>query len=208
MRGRALAFGLLALASPAHAAPELAGYYQGDAMEIGAALELGADGRFRYGLSYGALDEQSEGAWVAEGDTVYLTTSPAVVPPRFVVESDAPAPAGTLNVRLTDPDALGGFTLTVVLTFAGDARRYHVEADEEGNVPLPPGRVVTSVVPALPVYDIPVVAYPVSPGGHRLAFRFEPNDLGKADFRRQPLKMEGDALILQRHDRTIPFRRR
>lgn len=206
---RALAFGLLALALPAQAADsDLAGYYEGDAMEIAAALELGADGRFRYGLSYGALDEQSEGAWVAEGDTVYLTTSPAVVPPRFVVESDAPAPPGTLNVRLTEPDALGGFTLTVVLTFAGDATSHYVEADEDGNVPLPPGHIVTSVVPALPVYDIAVASHPVAPGGHRLAFRFEPNDLGKADFQRQPLKVEGGTLTLLRHDRTIPFRRR
>lgn len=69
---------LLLLSVPAIAAPEahpakLAGLYDGGQMEIAAALELGKDGRFRYGLSYGALDEIAAGSWQAEADTIVLT---------------------------------------------------------------------------------------------------------------------------------------
>lgn len=66
------------IASGAVAAPDrhpasLAGAYDGGQMEIAAMLELSRDGRFRYALSYGALDEAAAGSWEVHGDTVMLT---------------------------------------------------------------------------------------------------------------------------------------
>lgn len=70
---------LLAMAaSSAHAASDahpakLAGAYDGGQVEIASGLELTKDGHFRYGLSYGALDEMAAGTWAAAADTVTLT---------------------------------------------------------------------------------------------------------------------------------------
>ena len=49
----------LAFAAPVARAASLVGTYDGGQMEIAAGLELKADGRFRYALSYGALDEEA-----------------------------------------------------------------------------------------------------------------------------------------------------
>lgn len=59
-------------ASDAHPA-KLAGTYDGGQVEIASGLELTKDGRFRYGLSYGALDEVAAGTWATAGDAVTLT---------------------------------------------------------------------------------------------------------------------------------------
>ena len=74
----------LAFAAPVARAASLIGTYDGGQMEIAAGLELKADGRFRYALSYGALDEEAAGRWTTSGDRVFLT-SDLVTPPRFVL---------------------------------------------------------------------------------------------------------------------------
>ena len=51
---------------------------------MAAMLDLGADGRFQYDLSYGALDEEARGKWEFDGSRVLLTSDP-VAPPKFVV---------------------------------------------------------------------------------------------------------------------------
>ncbi len=48
--------------------------YDGHQMEIAAALELTDNGRFRYALSYGALDEEAQGRWRFDDGNVRLTT--------------------------------------------------------------------------------------------------------------------------------------
>ena len=104
MRAALLTIALMAAAGGARAEgpASLAGIYDGGQMELAAGLELRPDGRFRYGLSYGALDEQAEGQWAVEQGTLYLTSEPRVVPPRFALVSDTPAPRGRLSVRLAD----------------------------------------------------------------------------------------------------------
>ena len=66
----------IALAMPALAADEhpasLVGAYDGGQMEMAAGLELTKDGKFRFGLSYGALDEAAAGTWSATADMVTL----------------------------------------------------------------------------------------------------------------------------------------
>lgn len=67
-------------------------------MEMAAGLELTADGRFRYRLSYGALDEESAGTWAAEGDHVVLTTDPVARPRITLVEQKPAAPASSASI--------------------------------------------------------------------------------------------------------------
>src|SRR3954469_6839333 len=77
----------LIVARPANTQPaSLVGTYDGGQMEMAAGLELRADGRFNYGLSYGALDEEAAGRWTLNGDRVLLTSDP-VIAPRFVLVS-------------------------------------------------------------------------------------------------------------------------
>jgi hypothetical protein len=54
----------------------LAGTYQTQQMEVGATLELKADGTFRYMLDYGAVAEAAEGQWTAYDDAVHLNSEP------------------------------------------------------------------------------------------------------------------------------------
>ena len=60
--------------------PDAAGLYEIDQMEMAGGLELSPDGRFRYGLDYGAVSEGSEGRWTFENGAVVLTTDP--MPPK------------------------------------------------------------------------------------------------------------------------------
>jgi hypothetical protein len=56
-------------------APPVTGFYVSNQMEIGAALELEADGKFQYQLDYGAVSEGAEGNWSSDGTNVYLTAT-------------------------------------------------------------------------------------------------------------------------------------
>jgi hypothetical protein len=61
---------------------------------------------------------------------------------------------------------------------------------------------------ALPMFQLhsdPVAIDPAK--GYSLRFRFEPNDLGKVDFRATALTLDGGDLLLDRYDRHIRFRR-
>src|ERR1700726_4548209 len=82
--------------------PSLVGTYDGGQMEMAVALELLADGRFRYALAYGALDEQAAGKWSLRGDQVLLTSDP-VRAPRFVLVSQGKGASGVLRVDLDVP---------------------------------------------------------------------------------------------------------
>jgi hypothetical protein len=78
MRTAALIALLLATsAGLARAEDDLAGhYYLGGVREVGSELRLMPDGRFQWYLSYGAMDQQAEGAWTREGEQVVLQADP------------------------------------------------------------------------------------------------------------------------------------
>ncbi len=84
---------LLAAAAPS---PIPAGMYETSQMEVAAGLELKADGHFRYGLSYGAVDEEGEGDWTSDDANVWLTSRPMPTRPAFDLVRDDPAPKGEL----------------------------------------------------------------------------------------------------------------
>ena len=68
----------------------LAGNYQTQQMEVGAMLELKADGTFRYMLDYGAVSEAAEGHWSAKDGVVHLDSDPLAMDLMVQIErSDA-----------------------------------------------------------------------------------------------------------------------
>lgn len=197
---------LFATAAPLQPA-DVAGLYLIGQMEMAGGLELGRDGRFRYALDYGAVSETAEGHWVIEGSTVRLTSDPMPKPPGFSLVHDRPAPTGELYVAVEDT----GFSwspLSALVTLDGSPDPVRVEADGDGRILLPSGKRATSIRLVVPVYGGGGDSVVLGDGrGHRLLFRFEPNDLGKALFRGEPLSMDGSSLIMTRYDTRIVFRR-
>jgi len=204
----AMALSIIAppVAAAASATPaSMVGVYDGGQMEMAAGLEIGADGRFRYQLSYGALDETATGRWAVQGDHIVLT-SDRVVAPRYVVVSQAHGEDGVLRVLIDfkDPydqqhfDALitkaDGTVATVQLGIDGLSWRFAT-----ANPPV-------SVRLLFGVFGLVSEPLPLNEG-HLIHYRFEPNDLGKVDFRAAPVTIAGDTLLLDRHGTTITFRR-
>lgn len=196
---------LLAAAAPA----ELAGQYALRGLrEAAGGLELLADGRFRYGMSYGALDEQAGGKWRLDGNSVRLTTDPSPRPPEWAqvsVEKGDPAlfalmlenPAGQpipnieVHVRLQD----------------GSVERANTRSDWM-EAPLDAAHQPVAVRFHIPVFEVSSPEFPIDLAkGHRLRFRLDPRDLGMRDFRDWPLEIRGDVLAPPEAPDGVGFRR-
>jgi len=185
----------------------LAGIYDGGQMEVGAQLVLKPDGHFNYELAYGALDEAAQGTWEFKDGAVLLTTVPAAVPPRFVVESDKPDPRGGLWIKLSGGPVMEGAPQRIYLVYGPNEPAEMAEVGADGHVPMPGKRWPTAIVPEIPVYPVMSKAIPLTgTGGHRIVMRFEPNDIGKADFRAQRLSIENGVLVMPRRDLGLMLR--
>ena len=185
-------------------APAVAGLYQSQQMEIGAALELSADGSFRYQLEYGAVSEQAQGRWTSDGKTVRLTTAPAPKPPAFELVSDGSAPVGQLTVTV-EPPGLGGYRLDAIATDAKTGEKGRVTVDSDGSVDSG-GHVISVLEPMVPVYGTIAGRFVLDPRrGHRLLLRFRANDFATAAFRAEPLSITPRGLVLNRYDQAIRF---
>jgi hypothetical protein len=169
-------------------------------MEVAAELLLQPDGHFKYQLAYGALDEAAEGTWDVKGNAVLLTTVPAVKPPRFVVVSDTPEPKSGLYIKLVKP-LMEGARQRIYLIYGPNISPEMTEVADDGSVTFPDKRLPIGIVPEIPVYPTITEAIPLTgTGGHRITLRFEPNDIGRADFRALRLPIEDGALVMTRPD--------
>jgi hypothetical protein len=194
---------LLSAGAPPKVSP--VGLYETHQMEVAAALELKADGQFRYALSYGAVDEQAEGDWTFDGKTVRLTSKPMPKAPSFELVRDDPAPKGELSMTLEDPGFEWGHPLEAFAKGESGAA-FEVSADDSGRVDLSGKPVVTAIAPEMPVFGPTGQIFPLSTDrGHRLLFRFHRNDLGKARFDHEALRVNGKDLVLERYDTSFRF---
>lgn len=193
---------LLALAP----APGQVGFYRSNQMEISAALELSANGRFRYQLDYGAVSESGEGDWTSDGRYVLLTSNPMPKAPAYVLVEDEPLPRGKLGLRVVAPQSPYFDQVDVLVSIDGGAARELRIAKNE-TIALPPGKVATVTV-LVPMYGQAAGRFrlPLS-RGHRLSLRFEPNQATVARFERTPLAIDHGALLLRRYDTLIRFER-
>jgi len=192
------------LATPA----AIAGLYQAHQMEVGAALELSANGHFRYQLDYGAVSEQAEGDWTFDGKTVRLTTRPKPKAPSFELVRDDPAPAGEVTMSVEPPGfGADGYRIDAVGTDATSGGQGLVRTDSEGRVDSG-GHRLSAIEPLVPVYGTSGGRFPLRQDrGHRLLLRFHANDLGHAAFDKEPLLLSKDALVLNRYETQIRFLR-
>lgn len=195
---------LLVAAAPAAASP--AGFYQARQIEVAAALELKPDGRFRYALTYGAVDEVAEGDWTWDGETVRLTSNPMPRAPAFELVRDDPAPKGELYMTIEDPGSTWGGALDALATFEGTRDKVVISTDETGRVDLGGRPRLVAVEPLVPVFGHAGGSFALAPDrGHRLTLRFNRNDLGTARFDGEPLATTGDGLGLTRYRTLIRF---
>lgn len=191
----------------AQAPATLPGIYRSEQIEVGAALELTADHRFRYALEYGAVSEVGEGKWESDGKTVRLTSDPMPKAPSFEVVRDDPAPPGELWVQLENPGFDWGGPLEMLLSVEGVNALVRAEPNERGRVDVGQ-RSVTAIRPIVPVYELLGVPLKLAGDrGHRLTIRFLRNDLGKARFANEAMAIDGDGLVLERYDTRIRFKR-
>ncbi|MFP5330033.1 MAG: hypothetical protein ACLGHC_07865 [Alphaproteobacteria bacterium] len=202
-----LAYALLLAAIWPHSSAGVAGLYVTNQMEMAGALELQPQGRFRYRFDYGAVSEEAEGVWTSDGRSVRLTSEPMPRLPAFTLLSDDPAPSGQLFVAIDNPP-LRWSPLEVEVTPAGGGAPIAASAGEDGRVDLPEGVRAAAVRLLFPVYES--AGEPVKlegDRGHRLLFRLDPNDFGKAAFRGEAMPLDAGAIIMHRYETTIVFRR-
>ena len=200
--------GLLLGVAPAAANPSFAGYYESRQMEVAAGLELKPNGKFRYALSYGAVDEEGEGDWTSDGKTVRLTSNPMPKGPTFELVRDDPAPKGQVWMMFDKASFNWTGRVDAIATVLGMKGKGLVTASSSDGRVESGGRTLTSIEPLVPMYRIPGGAVRLSPDrGHRLLFRFHPNDIGRPMFKGQLLTNDGSALLLDRYDTVIRFLR-
>jgi hypothetical protein len=200
---------LLALAAPVLAADDshpvnLVGLYIGNQAEVAAGIELHADGRFHYRLSYGALDEVAAGNWRAENGRVLLTTDP-FKPPRIALVARGAETPGELHVTVEVPKGLQPGLFALAIRNAAGAVRVERIADTDMHLRWQPGDAPTTAWLVLPVLNVQSAPVTLSPDGEMLRFHFEPNEIGKADFRDAALTIDGQDLLLDRFDRHLRF---
>ena len=185
----------------------LVGTYDGHQMEMAVGLDLRADGRFDYGLSYGALDESANGTWSLDGNVVLLTSGP-VTPPKFVLIEQRPAPDGKMHLVLDLPK---GWTKQYFDAEIGLADGRFVGgqlSDDSDAISLAPGDRPVSLRLALGVYELRSDAFRLDgTAASTIHVRFDPNDLGKVAFAKTPLRIDGKTLTFDRYGRSIVFRR-
>lgn len=174
--------------------------------DTAAMLEIGADGRFRFMLSEGALDEQAEGVWTADGPAVRLTTRPRPIRPTITPAPSAPDcdRAFCLTVETPDGQGVAGVDFRIE-TGEGEPIEGYTQYDGWSTESL--GGRPTTIQLAEPVHGIASVPVAIAPGVRSMRFVLTPNDLGIADFDEARATIEGDVLTLDHRLHPIRFRR-
>jgi hypothetical protein len=186
---------------------QLVGTYDGHQMEMAVGLKLQADGRFDYGMSYGALDESASGTWRVDGDYVLLTSDP-VTPPKFVLLEQRPAADGKTHLVLDLPKGWTKQYFDAEIGLADGRSVGGQLSDDSDTISLTPADRPVSLRLALGVYDLRSDAFRLDgTGASRIHVRFEQNDLGKVAFAKTPLRIDNGNLLLDRYGRSIVFRR-
>jgi hypothetical protein len=204
---------MLLLAAPAVAQtiPDsaLVGVYDGGQMELAAQLELGADGRYRYELAYGAASEASAGTWASGQGGIVLTSDPSTAP-TFELLSDTAVDDREVVARivLDVPENLPRELFGAVVTLA-DGSAYIENFTTDGlTIPVTKSEQITAIRMALPMLQVLGEERAISPGeGRALHFAFHANDLGFVPFDHFLLPKERDGFALNRYDRRIVFRK-
>ncbi|HEX8640960.1 MAG TPA: hypothetical protein VF704_07355 [Allosphingosinicella sp.] len=198
----------LTAATAALAQQRAEGLYVANEREMASALELRADGRFRWGFSYGALDMLAEGRWrQAEDGAIVLDTEPPVRPPEVALVGSGREEAPGLAVRVADAAGHTPPYLDIEGEYdSGEPGYAHLEDDAYRFEPAPGRRIVAiRVIVGFAMFRSAPI--PVPPDATLIRLSFAANDLGRADFRGARAVPDGDALVLDVLGSPIRYRR-
>jgi hypothetical protein len=199
---RAVLFLLLLAAAPAHhrAAPGPAGHYRlAGGPDVASEILLRPDGRFQFFLMEGALDEQAQGRWTAEGNRIKLVTLPKPAPPVFSAGPAATTTEAPLKLRVTWPDGRGIALIDLRVGFdSGDPVQGYTQEDGWSLDPEET-RAPRWVELGLDMYGVPYKRFPIDLSkGNSLAFTLTPNGLGTMEFDDVEVEAEPGALVFRR----------
>lgn len=201
--------GALALVAAAvtQAEPAFVGDYRLAAgPDVVGALTLMPDGRFRYALSAGALDEHAQGRWLVTDGQVRLYTEPRPNPPLFSAGPQAVTKDAPFKLLVTWPNGKGIAGVDFTIGFDSGAPVTGYTQEYGWTLPGDEDRIPLWVELAEPIHGIasPRFAIDVS-AGNAVSFVLTPNDLGIADFNGTVLQPNGDRLIMQQRLGALAF---
>jgi hypothetical protein len=176
--------------------------------DVASGLQLGRDGRFRYFLAAGALDERAEGRWSSDRGVVTLVTEPAPRPPQFERSAPTKTQGSALSVRVSSPRGSG--IAGVDLRVGFDEGEIVESYTQEDGWSLPAGekRIPRWIELAVPMHGLASPRFPIDPAsGNALAFTLVPNDLGVIDFDGIRVEIAGKALIVHRGAARLRYER-
>jgi len=192
---------LLALGpEPAAAERSLASDYRltGE-QDVASGLRLQPDGHFKYFLIAGALDEQAQGRWTADGGVVTLVTEPTPVPPLFRRSASERTDAAALRVKVSSPEGRGIAGVDVRVGFDQGPPVEDYTQEEGWSLPAGEKRTPRWIELKVPMHDLASPRFPIDlAGGNGLGFTLVPNDLGVVDFRGVKVEVAEGALIVHR----------
>jgi hypothetical protein len=195
-----------ALAQP----PSPAGLYRAQAgPDLASAIELGPDGRFRYQLSEGALDEEAGGRWTQDGPgAITLQTLPRPRAPLWSLEPIGETQEAPLAIKVTLPGANGRGTAGIDFRLGftnGDIQASYTQEDGWTMRPDDP-RQPAWLELAEPIHGATSPRFPLPERrGLAITVLLTPNDIGIADFDRTPATMTAQGLVLHWRGRDIPY---
>lgn len=194
---------LALLASAASADTGLIGHYRvAQGPDVAGGLEIGADRRFRYGLSAGALDERAEGRWTEQDGKACLFTEPRPVAPAFAL-ADAPR-SQKPALLVTGPGGGGIAGVDFVLGFARGAPIEGYTQSYGWSMPRGERRRPQWIELAVPMHSLrsPRIALA---GRGKVHIVLTPNDLGVVDFQGACLEARGEHFVLKRGSGELRF---
>ena len=196
----------LSTVAPAQSGRE--GLYVAQMMETATGLELGADGRFRWAFSQGALDMMAEGRWrVAEDGAVLLDTEPAVRPPASELLGTGSERGREVVVRISDAAGRTPEYLTVEAEYESGEPSYARISDDSYRFGPAAGRRIVAIRILIQFAGYASERFELPRGANLMRLRFAPNDLGRANFRAERLLAEQDALTLNFLGQPIRYQR-
>lgn len=197
----------LSLTCPAAEARDLVGEYRLSAgPDVAGGLLILPDGRFKYGLAAGALDEGAEGRWEQRGDAVCLFTEPAPVPPAFAKVAPREVDGAVPTILVTWPNGRGIAGIDFIIEFdEGDAIEDYTQSDG-WTMAEDDRRIPRRIELHEPVHNITAPPFDLDEAdGGTLHVQLIPNDLGVPHFDGACLMARDDTFILYREEGTMRF---
>lgn len=166
--------------------------------EAAAELVLHANGRFEWGLAYGALDEVGAGTWTAVPGGVRLQSDGVARRFGARLQSASGTPRDSFALVVTDSAGRPFPNLDVEFHFAGGHReRLRTTTERFVVEPIPADAVLSHVVIGVAMLDAMDTLRIAAADGRKRQFRlvFDPGDLGRRRFEGVVFTRDGDALL-------------